>query len=109
VVIRRDGWFRGRVYSRRLRGKDWTWRSNIIVMWEYAKHEVMLSMEIYRNGLDKVNRLSLFVGELTVKVVIVPLSTAGQDLRGGAFRQARRPIRACLRLGPPHLSVSSNN
>ena len=33
---------------------------------------------IYRNGLDKVNRLTLSVGESTagVKVVIVPLATA---------------------------------
>jgi hypothetical protein len=90
--------FHGRVYSRRLRGKDWTWRSNILVMCEYAKHEVSLSMEIYRNGLDKVNRLSLSVGEMTkgtVKVVIVPRATAKiSKVKVGRSRQARPPLDA---------------
>jgi hypothetical protein len=61
-------------------------------MCKYAKHEVSLSMEIYRNGLDKVNRLSLSVGEMTkgtVKVVIVPRATAKISVKVGRSRQAR--------------------
>jgi hypothetical protein len=89
VVTGRDEWFHGRVYSRKLRGRDWTWRSNIIVVWECVKHIVSPSREIYGNHLDKVNRLSLSVGEITVKVMIVPLSTAKISEVGRSFRQAR--------------------
>jgi hypothetical protein len=89
VVTGRDEWFHGRVYSRKLRGRDWTWRSNIIVVWECVKHIVSPSREIYGYHLDKVNRLSLSVGEITVKAMIVPLSTAKISEVGRSFRQAR--------------------
>jgi hypothetical protein len=52
-------------------------------MWEYTKHEVRSQGKTDGNAIDRVNRLSLSVGESTVKVLIIlPLSTLdGQDLR----------------------------
>jgi hypothetical protein len=51
--------------------------------------QTALSREIDRLTLDKVNRLTLSVGESTVKVVIVPLSTAKAKI-SEVGRQGRR-------------------